>query len=275
VGGAVYYFQIWQENRRRHRHASREKAGAEGFQAVVYVFLVIVILAALIFSRSRGGILAVLVSLLIMALLVQLRVRRKSWLVGLLAFVALVAGYSIWIGLGPVLSRFEQLGAGKQEFDIATRIAFSKDALGIVRDYPWTGTGLGTFAIAFRHYQTAWVQYFVEHTHNDFVEFATDSGIPGAALLFLPIVYLLVRMVVVFFRDPRRYRSSVLLGCIGSVLAILIHSSMDFNLQIPANALTLAVVLGIGYKAACVEPLMEPSERPSSRESARAVAARR
>jgi hypothetical protein len=29
---------------------------------------------------------------------------------------------------------------------------------------------------------------------------------------------------------------------------------MDFNLQIPANALTLAAILGIGYKAACLEP---------------------
>jgi hypothetical protein len=34
-------------------------------------------------------------------------------------------------------------------------------------------------------------------------------------------------------------------------------------------------VLGIGYKAACVEPLTEPSERSSSREAARAVIARR
>jgi putative inorganic carbon (HCO3(-)) transporter len=275
VGSGLYYFQVWQENRRR-RYSGRQQPGASaGFQAFVYVFLVIVILAGLIFSRSRGGILGALISLLFIALLAQLRVRRKSWLVGLLAFIAVAAGYGLWIGLGPVLFRFEQLGLGKQEFDIATRLAFSRDAIGLLRDYPWTGTGLGTFAIAFRHYQASWVQLFVEHVHNDYVEFATDAGIPGATLLFLPIVYLLIRMIVNFLRDPRRYRSSILLGCIGSVLAILIHSGMDFNLQIPANALTLAVVLGIGYKAACVEPLTEPSERSSSREAARAVVARR
>jgi putative inorganic carbon (hco3(-)) transporter len=275
VGSGLYYFQVWQENRRR-RHSSRRESGASaGFQAFVYIFLVIVILAALIFSRSRGGILAALISLLFIALLAQLRVRRKSWLIGLLAFIGVAAGYGLWIGLGPVLSRFEQLGLGKQEFDIATRLAFSRDAFGLLRDYPWTGTGLGTFGIAFRHYQVSWVQLFVEHVHNDFVEFATDTGVPGAALLFLPIIYLLIRMIVIFLRDPRRYRSSILLGCIGSVLAILIHSGMDFNLQIPANALTLAVVLGIGYKASCVEPLTEPAERLSSREPARAVVARR
>ena len=277
VGSGLYYFQVWQENRRR-RYSSRQKQGAPaGFQAFVYVFLVIVILAALIFSRSRGGILGALISLLFIGLLAQLRVRRKSWLIGLLAFVAVAAAYGLWIGLGPVLYRFELLGLGKQEFDIATRLAFSQDALKMLHDYRWTGTGLGTFGLAFRHYQLSWVQYFVEHVHNDYVEFATDVGIPGAALLFLPIVYLLLRMIVVFLRDPRRYRSSILLGCIGSVIAILIHSAMDFNLQIPANALTLAVVLGIGYKAACVEPITEPAERASSssREAARDVVARR
>lgn len=276
VGGGLYYFQVWQENRRRRYSSRQQQRASAGFQSFVYIFLVIVILAALIFSRSRAGILAALISLLFIALLAQLRVRRKSWLVGLLAFIGVAAAYGLWIGLGPVLYRFELLRLGKQEFDIATRVAFSKDALGLLHDYPWTGTGLGTFSLAFRHYQMSWVQLFVEHVHNDFLEFATDAGIPGAALLFLPIVYLLVKMVVVFLRDPRRYRSSVLLGCIGSVLAILIHSAMDFNLQIPANALTLAVVLGIGYKAACVEPLTEPAERTSSsREAVRDVVARR
>ena len=275
IGAALYYFQVWQENHRRRHFSSKQPGASAGFQALVYAFLVIVMLAALIFSRSRSGILAALISLVLVGLLAQLRVRRTTWLVGLLIFMGVAVGYGLWIGLGPVLARFEALGLGKQEFDIATRLAFSKDTLGLIRDYRWTGTGLGTFALAFRHYQTAMAQYYVEHVHNDYLEFAAETGVPGAALLFLPIVYLLVRMVVVFIRDPRRYRSSVILGCIGSVLAILIHSGTDFNLQIPANALILAVVLGVGYKAACVEPLVDPAERVRSRESARAVSARR
>jgi O-antigen ligase len=229
---------------------------------VVYAFLVIAILVGLLFSRSRGGILAALISLVSITLLGQLRVRRKTWLIGLFVFLAVAAGYGLWIGLGPVLTRFEQLGLGTKEFDIATRLSFSRDALPMVRDYPWTGTGLGTFAVAFRHYQTGWVTYFVDHVHNDYLEFAVETGLIGAALLFLPILYLLIRMVIAFLKDARRYRPSVLLGCVGSVLAILIHSTMDFNLQIPANALVLAVVLGIGYKAACVERAKEELERP-------------
>jgi hypothetical protein len=69
----------------------------------------------------------------------------------------------------------------------------------------------------------------------------------------LPILYLFFKMTISFLTDPRRYRPAVTLGCIGSTLGMLIHSATDFNLQIPANALIFAVVLGIGYKAACVE----------------------
>jgi len=61
-------------------------------------------------------------------------------------------------------------------------------------------------------------------------------------------------MIFVLAGDRSRYRRSVLLGCIGSVVAMLTHTVADFNLQIPANALVFAVILGVGYKVACLEP---------------------
>jgi hypothetical protein len=84
------------------------------------------------------------------------------------------------------------------------------------------------------------------------------------ALLFLPILYLFLRMIISFLTDPHRYRPAVTLGCMGSTLGILIHSVTDFNLQIPANALIFAVVLGIAYKAACVERREEKQVGASS-----------
>jgi O-antigen ligase len=276
VGAVLYYFQIWHDNRRKGP-MRRDKSGASaGFQALLYMFLLMVMLVGLLFSRSRGAILGAVVSLLVIALLAQLRVRRKTWLLGLFAFLAVSVSYGLWIGLDPVLSRFEELGLGSQSFSTATRLAFARDAMGIVHDYRWTGTGLGTFATAFRHYQTGWVTYFVDHAHNDFVEFASETGLIGAALLFLPIVYLLVKMAIAFLYDSRRYRPAVLLGCVGSILAILIHSATDFNLQVPANALIVAVVLGIGYKAACVEKREESTAHTGmARERVRTAPGRR
>ncbi len=230
------------------------RRGSPGSQLLFYVFVLLIMVMAVLFSRSRMGILATLFSILFMflAALVRLKVGRRAWMGGVFLFLFCVLAYAIWIGLGPVLTRFEPAYESGY-LQMEGRISIWRDALQLVRDYPLTGAGLGTFGLAFRHYQTTAVNFYVDHAHNDYLEFAADTGLLGVALLFLPIFYLCLRMIISFLTDPRRYRPAVTLGCIGSTLGMLIHSATDFNLQIPANALIFAVVLGIGYKAACVE----------------------
>jgi O-antigen ligase len=254
VASLYYSFQLWSEG----RVADTEKASAprvsSSSQSIFYMFVLLIMVIGVIFSRSRMGILVTLFSILFMflAALVRLKVGRRAWMGGVFLFLFCVTAYGIWIGLDPVLLRFELMSeSGYPQME--GRISNWGDALHLVRDYPVTGAGLGTFGLAFRHYQTGSVNFYVDHAHNDYLEFAADTGLLGVALLFLPILYLLLRMLIFFLTDPRRYRPAVTLGCIGSTLGMLIHSLTDFNLQIPANALIFAVVLGIGYKAVCVE----------------------
>lgn len=255
VASLYYSFQLWSDE--RHAGTSRNGSSggnAVGFQTIFYVFVLLIMMVGVLFSRSRMGILATLVTLLFMflAVLARLRTGRRAWMIGVLVFLFCVLGYGIWIGLGPVLARFEPMQESAY-LQMEGRISIWKDSLSVIRDYPLTGTGLGTFGVAFRHYQTDLVNFYVDHAHNDYLEYASDTGLLGAVLLFLPILYLFFKMVISFLTDPRRYRPAVTLGCIGSTLAMLVHSVTDFNLQIPANALIFAVVLGIGYKAVCVE----------------------
>jgi len=263
LASGFYSFQIWSERRRAglDRRVSAERSSA-GIQTIFYLFLVVIMFVAVVFSRSRGGILAAVFSIVFIALLAQLKTRRKIWALAIFLFLVCVVGYGLWIGLDPVLARFEQMREASY-LQMEGRIAIWKDALPLVRDYPVVGTGLGTFGTVFRRYQTDLVDKYVDHAHNDFLEFASDTGLVGAALLFLPILYLLIKMIVSFLDDPRRYRRAVTLGCIGGTVALLIHSATDFNLQIPANALVFAVVLGIGYKTVCVERREE--ERTNAR----------
>jgi len=156
--------------------------------------------------------------------------------------------YAVWIGLDPVVKRFELISPGGTE-NPYSRFSIWKQADGIVRDYPAAGTGFGTFPVAFRRYQTSLLELQVDHAHNDFLEVATDTGIAGAVLLFVPILCLLVKMILAYAGARNPYRRSVLLACTGSAAALLLHSTMDFNLQIPANALLFAIVLGMGSKA--------------------------
>jgi O-antigen ligase len=265
---AFYHFQRWAESRTHglDRHALAERTSA-GFQLLFYVFLVLVLAIAVVFSRSRGGILAMVFSVIFICLLAQLRLARKVWAAGVFVFLICLAGYALWIGLDPVLARFEQLGEPGY-LQLEGRVSIWKDSLRLIRDFPLLGTGLGTFGLAFRRYQTGMLERIVDHAHSDYLEFAAETGVLGLTVLFLPILYLFGKMIAAFLNDPRRYRRAVLLGCIGSTLAILIHSVVDFNLQIPANALVFAVILGIGYKAACVERAREKQEERGRLETA-------
>jgi O-antigen ligase len=256
-----YFFQMWMDRRRQRRLPSNPAGQASaGIQCLLYLFLLLISVFAVVFSRSRGGILATAFTVFVVAVLAQFRARRKAWLVGLAIFLLIAVAYGLWIGLDPVLARFEQM-RGAHYFQFEGRLSFWKDSLGLIGQYPLTGIGLGNFEIGFRRFQTSFVSFIVDHVHNDYVEFAVETGLVGAALLFLPILYLLGKMTVAFLKDSRRYRPAVLLGCIGSTLAILLHSITDFNLQVTSNALVLSVVLGIGYKAACLEPADEMRQR--------------
>ncbi len=263
IFGMIFYmFQNWQEERRRGWTVRQAKApSSTGVSTLLYGFLLVVMAMAFIFSTSRSGVLAFMFVLVVLGLLAQLKARKKAWMAGLVIFLSLVFAYGLWIGLSPILARFEVFRGGQQYFQAEGRLTLWQDTLRLIHDYPWVGTGLGTFQYSFRHYQTGLLTYLVDHAHNDYLEIASETGIVGAALLFLPIIVLLFRMIIAFLTDTRRYRPSILLGCIGATLGILLHSATDFNLQIPANALTLAVILGIGYKAACVERRAERQSR--------------
>ncbi|MGA2072033.1 MAG: O-antigen ligase family protein [Terriglobia bacterium] len=228
----------------------RGRPGRTGFdpRIVFYAFIVILLLVGVVFSRSRMGIFSVLTSLILMGLLGLLGEGRRAWMVITLLVIAFSMTYAVWIGLDPVVKRFELISPGGTESPYS-RFTIWKQVDGILRDYPAVGTGLGTFPVVYRRYQTSLLELQVDHAHNDYLEVAADTGIAGAVLLFVPILCLLVKMIIAYAGARNPYRRSVLLACIGSTAALLVHSTMDFNLQIPANALLFAVVLGIGSKA--------------------------
>ena len=252
--GWVYY--LYQRNKdhfteRNPRGPGGRRHSISG-QVLFYMFLLLVMLVALFLSRSRMGIVSAVSSFLLLVLLSQMKGRQTRLLVGSFLVLGGVAAYVLWIGLDPILSRFALLLEGGS-LGSNVRVLVWKDGLRLLRDYPWLGTGLGTFGTAFRTYQTTSVDMWFDQAHNDYLQFATELGVIGFLFLFGPIFYLMFRMIRSFLSDPSRFRASVTLGCIGGAFSLLVYSVTDFNLQIPANAMIFAVILGIGYKASCVE----------------------
>lgn len=208
--------------------------------------IAVVLFAALLFSRSRMGIIAASASaLVIFALTGMSRFQGKAWALLSTAFAALSICFAIWIGPGPIVGRFADVG---QEFSAGnqSRLSIWRDARILVRQEPVFGTGFGTFPIAYTAVQTSFPGQFVNHAHNDYLELASDLGLPAALLLFASILFILAHTVRAFFHAQGLFERSVALGCTGSIVAILLHSLSDFNLYIPANAVLFSTILGLG-----------------------------
>jgi O-antigen ligase len=88
---------------------------------------------------------------------------------------------------------------------------------------------------------------FYDYAHNDYAQFAVESGVLGLAMLGLLVAMSLVAALLAQWRRRDPLMRGMSFACIMGVTAILIHSWVDFNLQIPANAIYFMVLLSLGW----------------------------
>jgi O-antigen ligase len=209
---------------------------------LVRIVLLALLTVALVFSRSRMGILAGLVGMLVVCAIVFLQTRRRSMLLVFVLVFSLPVAYSVWIGLTPVIERFE--GLTDQRVLEQQRLPVWRDTASLIRDYPITGTGLGTYRWSSQHYQTAFFNSLYQHAHNDYLEFASEIGVPAAALLFGALWALAIRVARRALTLESVREKVLASGCAGAMTALLVHGITDFNLQIPANAFIFSWIAG-------------------------------
>jgi O-antigen ligase len=193
--------------------------------------VVMVIVAGLVASHSRGGVSAFAFAMLLLPLAAP---RRRGTA---LAVVLLVALGVVWIGLGGVLQAFEVRGIRGSRLDLW------RDMLPMVPRFPVFGVGWNAFATAYPWYQTVWKTEWIGEAHNDYLQVWLDGGLVGLALV-AGLVGLVFRAAL-----ARARRSPVELGLFGALLGLALHEIVDFNGQIPANAAT-----GIALAAAALVP---------------------
>jgi len=199
---------------------------------------------ALIMSQSRGAILSALASLAIFYVLFSWKKQNRSGLFFITVFIAIIAIYSIWIGLDPVIEKFSETTE-----TLPKRTSIWEDTASIIKDFPIFGTGLGTYSLSFSLYKdvTFWPK-IIQHAHNDYLELLSETGIVGFLLIMWGIIGFYKKVISqiihnAFEKDPLRY--FLMLGCISGSLGMMVHVITDFNFQIPANAYYFTFLLAI------------------------------
>ena len=210
---------------------------------VVVAFLAFFIcFMALLLSGSRAGVM-VSVPILVAAFAVYFRrdLPQRSGLALLVAGATGVALLFVQVLGGSVNQRFDT-----QNLADEGRLDAYRSTLHMIADHPWFGTGLGTFEWSFPSYRSAKISLFGvwDLAHSTPLELAADLGIPLAAAIGLGWILILARLI----RAARRRRRDgiVPLAALSVALIGLLHSMVDFSLQIPGYAIVAFAVVGAG-----------------------------
>ena len=148
------------------------------------------------------------------------------------------------IGLDAVISRFFAVSEGfKNRWEIWA------NTLQIIKDFPLMGSGLGTFTQVFPAYRSFHIEGLVTHAENDFLQLVSEAGLVGTGLLTIAFLFLFYRVFSGIRKlspeDSRRY---IGIGGLVGILALLIHSNVERNIQVPANAFLFLVILALVLK---------------------------
>ena len=198
---------------------------------------------ALMLSLSRMGVFCFLCTFVFCGLLLQMRKRGRVIPVLGLSMLGLIFLGTVWVGIDALAARYSQL-LGPDATIREDRLLIFRDTVRMISVNP-LGIGSGGFQDRFRPYQTVRLDLVFDHAHNDYLETASEWGIPTAVAFWVFVVSAFVRAVRLFLTICSTRRAGLLLACCGAIFAILIHSAADFNLQIPSNSMLFFVFVGM------------------------------
>lgn len=207
--------------------------------------IVIMMVVGLVMSRSRMGNMGFLISLFVTSGIALLLARKLSWkTLLLLASIVLLDILIIgsYFGLERLGERLQRAPA-----DMVQRVELQSYNLRAARDHIWAGSGAGTYELLMPTYRDRYIANKPVHAENDYLEYLIELGIIGSLpLLALTGLGLLTQIRLMRSREPQFIRG-VAFGCMMGTICLLIHATVDVNLQIPSNIILFILLMALPH----------------------------
>ncbi|MBV9764453.1 MAG: O-antigen ligase family protein [Acidobacteriaceae bacterium] len=221
--------------------------------ALSLCFGVVIAIVSLLLTGSRGGLVALMTELILLAVIIVTCVKgiekaSLAWATG----AAIVAAVGVFFVLAPrgVPARLASILRVNDPGVVPYRREVYADTLRIFRDHLAAGTGLGTFEAIYPQYQSFPSDFNWDHAHNDYAEYLAEAGLPGAVLLLAALPIFFYKTFWSGLRERLQTTAGwIQVGATLSCCGLLVHSFFDFNLHIPANASWFSVCAAL----ACVD----------------------
>jgi O-antigen ligase len=217
-------------------------SSAEASKAILVAFGILVMGVSLVMTISRFGITSFAASLVVAGWFAIRRQTQKSKRLLMVSFLVLVLIVSAgWAGFDAVAERFSNA-----QYDLRGRAGAWEDTLRIARQFPWFGTGLNTYGAATLVYQQTNLDAHLAEAHSDYLQLVAEGGVLLCAPA-LVVIGLFIGAVRARFREDEVNSTTywVRLGVATGLFAIALQESVEFSLQMPANAALFAVVAGM------------------------------
>jgi len=202
-------------------------------------------------SMSRGGVVALIAGLVVLALVSVLllllsgdRGKLLSGILIILLVVSAAAGAFVLLSTNPAMGlRMQGLWMDDYREDLW------RASIHDLGNAPFFGMGSGSFQWCARLIMP--VESLL--AHNDYAQLLSEYGLIGFLLLIIFLAGHLRAGVAALFRHSGEGARSgspgdskaMLLGALAAVAAQLVHSAFDFNMHLASNAILAAFCLGI------------------------------
>ncbi|HWZ45685.1 MAG TPA: O-antigen ligase family protein [Candidatus Saccharimonadales bacterium] len=216
----------------------------DAWKKTLFALFSILMAVTIFLSGSRGGMIAFTVEIFFLSVCYAKLAGWRRATVLTLVFLTLVAGSLVWLSTSETLGRMASLRHPLDRELSGMRISILQDGSSMASQHPLIGWGLGAFPVVYPQFRSFYTDLFINEAHNDYLQILIETGIVGLAIVLWFIITLYRHSLGQIFAPESSVsgiRLSLLTGCTG----ILVHSAMDFNLHIPANAACFYVLCAL------------------------------
>jgi O-antigen ligase/tetratricopeptide (TPR) repeat protein len=212
-------------------------------------FAAVLIGTSVFLTLSRSGIVSLCLAMALFGFMVMMRGMSRARGIIIMIVFLLIALSVGWFGWGPIFERFEKIMNAQGDIS-EQRLQLWSDSGHIIRDFPATGTGFGSYINIYPRYRTISGDAIADHAHNDYIELLSNGGVIAFLIFLWFILTVLYKSFKTYIQRHELYSIYIFLGCIAGIISLLMHSTTDFNLHIGANGLYFVFLFGLAVSAA-------------------------
>lgn len=217
----------------------------KNFKHILFVMLCLLLLISIIFTRSRGAMLGTFISLFVFLFLTGWYLSKnikdkivKLFIVCLLFFIS-----SVWLYNNfDTINKFTNRHTGG--FSEQARTSLYKAGFDMLKDFPYTGVGIGAFSVSVNKYLNMEIEQYPKRLHSDWLELLVGIGYPIGILFFVSVLI----TVFLFFTKIKTLdtiKKIKFISLLCAILSISVSCMIDFHLHIPANAILFFTALAL------------------------------